>query len=58
MPKLVQDALQKSSEAVSERNRKLESEIIDTGYHRVRQESSEHHKRRCNIIIKGLPESH
>ena len=57
MPKLVQDALQKSSEAVSERNRKLESEIIDTGHHRVLQESSERHKKRCNIIIKGLPES-
>ena len=57
MPMLVQDALQKSSEAVSERNRKLESEIIDTGYHRVLRESSERHKRRCNIIIKGLPES-
>ena len=57
MPKLVQDALQKISEAVSERNRRLESEIIDTGYHRVLRESSERHKRRFNIIIKGLPES-
>lgn len=56
MPKLVQDALQ-SSEAVSERKPKLESEIIDTGYRRVLRESSECHKRRCNIIIKGLPES-
>ena len=57
VPKLVQDALEKRSDAVSESNRNLESEIIDTGYHRVLQESSERHKRRCNIIIKGLQES-
>lgn len=56
-PKLVQDAHQKSSDAVSEMNRKLQSAIIDTGYHRVHQESSERHNRRWNIIIKGLPES-
>ena len=35
VPKLVQDALEKRSDAVSESNRNLESEIIDTGYHRV-----------------------
>ena len=57
VPKLVQDALKKNSDAVSERNCNLESEIIDTGYHRVLPESSERHKRRCNIIIKGLQES-
>ena len=57
MPKLVQDAHQKRSDAVSERNRKLESAIIDTGYNRVHQESSERHNRGWNIIIKGLPES-
>ena len=42
---------------MSERNRKLESAIIDTGYNRVHQESSERHNRRWNVIIKGLPES-
>ena len=45
MPKLVQDAHQKSSDTVSERNRKLESPIIDTGYNRVHQESIERQNR-------------
>lgn len=57
MPKLVQDAHQKSSDALSERNRKLKSAIIDTGYNRVHQKSSERHNRGWNIIIKGLQES-
>ena len=55
--KLVEEALDKTSVNIAERNRKLETESVDTGYHRVLKESSERQKRRCNIIIKGLRES-
>ena len=52
-PTLVEEALDKSSVNITERNRKLETEIVDTEYHWVLKESSERQKRRCNIIIKG-----
>ena len=54
VPKLVEDALTRNS---VDRSNNLESDIVDNGYIKVMQESSERQKRRCNVIIRGLEES-